>query len=326
MFLQESNGRHMKNRKILIIGGTGALGKTLVKRYYNNNDVIVLSRDEHKHHSLKQVYPDIKNMIGDIKDKNSIKNCLIRFNPGVVINAAALKHVPICEDDPFESVKTNIVGHQNVIEAVTEVGNVKDLIFVSTDKACNPINVYGMCKSISERLYVEYAKQQKDMKVMVVRYGNVLESTGSVIPFFKKLLDDGVDNLPITDVRMTRFVLTLDDAVDLINWTYYHNESHGKIAVPKVKSVKVTDIAKSLIHMWDKTGKVGLIPIGIRPGEKLHEEMVSAEEWRRVEELDNFFLITDDIVNQEMKTYNSLDSLIDSEDVYDFLIENGVTK
>jgi len=251
---------------------------------------------------------------------------LIRFNPEVVINAAALKHVPICEDDPFESVKTNIVGHQNVIEAVTEVGNVKDLIFVSTDKACNPINVYGMCKSISERLYIEYAKQQTDMKVMVVRYGNVLESTGSVIPFFKKLLDDGVDNLPITDVRMTRFVLTLDDAVDLIDWTYYHNESHGKIAVPKVKSVKVTDVAKSLIHMWDKTGKVGLIPIGIRPGEKLHEEMVSAEEWRRVEELDNFFLITDDIVNQEMKTYNSLDSLIDSEDVYDFLIKNGVTR
>jgi len=316
----------MKNKRILIIGGTGALGRTLVKRYYDNNDVIVLSRDEHKHHSLKQVYPDIKNMIGDIKDKNSIKNCLIRFNPGVVINAAALKHVPICEDDPFESVKTNIVGHQNVIEAVTEVGNVKDLIFVSTDKACNPINVYGMCKSISERLYIEYAKQQKDMKVMVVRYGNVLESTGSVIPFFKKLLNDGVDNLPITDVRMTRFVLTLDDAVDLINWTYYNENSHGKIAVPKVKSVKVTDIAKSLIYMYDKTGKVGLNPIGIRPGEKLHEEMVSAEEWRRTEELDNFFLITDDFINEEMKTYNSLESLIDSEDVYDFLIENGVTK
>ena len=326
MYLQESNGRHMNNKRILIIGGTGALGRTLVKRYYDDNDVIVLSRDEHKHHRLKQVYPDIRNMIGDIKDKSSIKNCLIRFNPEVIINAAALKHVPICEDDPFESVKTNIVGHQNVIEAVTEVGNVDDLIFVSTDKACNPINVYGMCKAISERLYIEYAKQQTSTSVKIVRYGNVLESTGSVIPFFRKLLNDGNDNLPITDVRMTRFVLTLDDAVDLINWTYYNEDSHGMIAVPKVKSVKVTDIAKSLIHMYDKTGKVELLPIGIRPGEKLHEEMVSAEEWRRVEELDDFFLITDDIVNQEMKTYNSLDSLIDSEDVYDFLIENGVTK
>ena len=316
----------MNNKRILLIGGTGALGKTLVRRYYDTNEVIVLSRDEHKHHSLKQDYPDIKNMIGDIKDKSSIKNCLNRFNPEVVINAAALKHVPICEDDPFESVKTNIVGHQNVIEAVSEAGNIDDLIFVSTDKACNPINVYGMCKAISERLYIEYAKQQTSTSVKIVRYGNVLESTGSVIPFFKKLLNDGVDNLPITDVRMTRFVLTLDDAVDLINWTYYNENSHGKIAVPKVKSVKVTDIAKSLIHMYDKTGKVGLIPIGIRPGEKLHEEMVSAEEWRRVEELDNFFLITDDFINEEMKTYNSLESLIDSEDVYDFLIENGVTK
>ncbi len=316
----------MNNKRILLIGGTGALGKTLVRRYYDTNEVIVLSRDEHKHHSLKQDYPDIKNMIGDIKDKSSIKNCLNRFSPDIVINAAALKHVPICEDDPFESVKTNIVGHQNVIEAVSEAGNIDDLIFVSTDKACNPINVYGMCKAISERLYIEYAKQQTSTSVKIVRYGNVLESTGSVIPFFKKLLNDGVDNLPITDVRMTRFVLTLDDAVDLINWTYYNENSHGKIAVPKVKSVKVTDIAKSLIHMYGKTGKVGLIPIGIRPGEKLHEEMVSAEEWRRTEELDNFFLITDDFINEEMKTYNSKDSLIDSEDVYNFLKDNEVTK
>ena len=188
----------IKNKKVLIVGGTGALGKTLVERYHGNNDVIVLSRDEHKHYFLKKDYPNISSVIGDVKDKNSIKNCLLRFKPEIVINAAALKHVPICEDDPFESVKTNIIGHQNIIESVTEVGDIETLMFVSTDKACNPINVYGMCKSISEKLYIEYAKQRDVPKVVLVRYGNVLESTGSVIPFFKSLLESGSDYLPIT--------------------------------------------------------------------------------------------------------------------------------
>ena len=170
----------IKNKKILIIGGTGALGKTLVKRYYDSNEIIVLSRDEHKHYHLQKEYPTVHLII---------KNCLMRFKPDIVVNAAALKHVPICEGDPFESVKTNIMGHQNIIESVTEVGDIETLIFVSTDKACNPINVYGMCKAISERLYVEYAKQRGTPKVVLVRYGNVLESTGSVIPFFKSLLE-----------------------------------------------------------------------------------------------------------------------------------------
>ena len=180
----------------------------------------MLSRDEHKHYFLKKDYPNIHSIIGDVKDKSSLKNCLLRFKPDIVINAAALKHVPICEDDPFESVKTNIIGHQNIIESVNEVGNIESLIFVSTDKACNPINVYGMCKSISERLYIEYAKQQVETKVVLVRYGNVLESTGSVIPFFKTLLENGSEYLPITDNRMTRFLLTLPQATDLIDWAY----------------------------------------------------------------------------------------------------------
>ena len=144
----------IKDKRILIIGGTGALGKTLVKRYYDDNDIIVLSRDEHKHYYLQKEYPNVYSIIGDVKDKSSIKNCLLRFKPHIVVNAAALKHVPICEDDPFESVKTNIIGHQNIIESVNEFGDIETLIFVSTDKACNPINVYGMCKAISEKLYI----------------------------------------------------------------------------------------------------------------------------------------------------------------------------
>jgi len=311
----------IKNKKVLIIGGTGALGKTLVDRYHENNDVIVLSRDEHKHYFLKKDYPNISSVIGDVKDKNSIKNCLLRFKPQIVINAAALKHVPICEDDPFESVKTNIIGHQNVIESVTEVGNIETLMFVSTDKACNPINVYGMCKSISEKLYIEYAKQRDVPKVVLVRYGNVLESTGSVIPFFKSLLESGSDYLPITHKDMTRFLLTLNQATELIDWAYHSENSHGKIAVPKIKALKVTDVADVLKKSYEVD--IPLKYIGIRRGEKLHEEMISKEEWMRTEEHDNF-LIGNEYLRDEQKSFNSFDSLMDSSEAFDFLRENGV--
>lgn len=314
----------MKSKKILIFGGAGALGRTLIKRYYNDNEVIIFSRDEHKHYNLLKEYPKVKSIIGDIKDKDSIKNALLKVKPNIVINAAALKHVPVCEDNPYESVKTNIIGHQNVIECVS-LCQIETLIFVSTDKACKPINVYGMCKAISEQLYISFAKQQQETKVVIVRYGNVLESTGSVIPYFKDLLEDtDTKTLPITDYDMTRFLLTLEQATDLINWAYEYPYSNGKIAVPKVKSLKVTDIANVLIDSYDVD--VSLKEIGIRPGEKLHEEMVSSEEWRKTESLDNFLLIGNDTTNDDNHSYNSLDYLMDSSEAHDFLKESGVIK
>tara|TARA_R100000149_G_scaffold42183_1_gene16442 strand:- start:64 stop:1008 length:945 start_codon:yes stop_codon:yes gene_type:complete len=314
----------MKSKKILIFGGAGALGRTLIKRYYNDNEVIIFSRDEHKHYNLLKEYPKVKSIIGDIKDKDSIKNALLKVKPNIVINAAALKHVPVCEDNPYESVKTNIIGHQNVIECVS-LCKIETLIFVSTDKACKPINVYGMCKAISEQLYISFAKQQQETKVVIVRYGNVLESTGSVIPYFKDLLEDtDTKTLPITDYDMTRFLLTLEQATDLINWAYEYPYSNGKIAVPKVKSLKVTDIANVLIDSYDVD--VSLKEIGIRPGEKLHEEMVSSEEWRKTESLDNFLLIGNDTTNDDNHSYNSLDYLMDSSEAHDFLKESGVIK
>tara|TARA_R110002074_G_scaffold401369_1_gene599334 strand:- start:1994 stop:2941 length:948 start_codon:yes stop_codon:yes gene_type:complete len=313
----------MKNKIILIIGGTGALGKKLIKRYYNDNKIIVLSRDEHKHYHLLKEYKNIESVIGDVRNKNSIMNALLRFKPNIVINAAALKHVPVCEDNPYESVKTNIIGHQNVIECINLYDKLETLIFVSTDKACKPINVYGMCKAISEQLYISFAKQQDKTKVVTVRYGNVLESTGSVIPFFKDLLgDSNTTTLPITHPEMTRFLLTLEQATDLIHWAYEYPNSHGKIAVPKVKSLKVTDVANALIKSYERD--IDLIMIGIRPGEKLHEEMVSSEEWRKTEELENFFLIGNDTINDEQHSYNSLDYLMNSFDAYQFLKESGV--
>ena len=267
-------------------------------------------------------YDKLESYLGDIRDKSSIENALVRYKPDVVINTAALKHVPICENNPIESVKTNIIGHQNVIECVGS-HDVETLIFVSTDKACKPINVYGMCKAISEQLYISFAKQQQTTKVVMVRYGNVLESTGSVIPYFKSLLENGSDFLPITHSDMTRFLLTLDKAVDLIDWSYHTKNTHGKIAVPKVKSMRVVNIAKSLIKYYGKTDKVSLKNIGIRSGEKLHEEMISTEEWLRTEDLENY-LITSETINDEMWSYSSKNSVLTEDETYEFLSDSGV--
>jgi len=317
----------MENKKILIIGGTGALGKTLTKKYQDKNDILILSRDEHKHVDISKESwlnnDKVSFMIGDVKDASSLRNAIIDYKPNVIIHTAALKHVPICEENPFESVNVNIIGHQNLIQEVKSSNHkIETLIFVSTDKACKPINVYGMCKAISERLYVEYANQQSEIKVCLVRYGNVLESTGSVIPFFKKLLNEGKTSLPITDTRMTRFLLTLDKATELIDWTYKRRDSHGKIAIPKVESFSITSIAESLMK-WKNIDRQ-LDVIGIRPGEKLHEEMISDIEWMRTVDAGENYLITDKIINSESKSYNSFDSLMPDEKVYEFLQKSNV--
>ncbi len=313
----------MENKTILIIGGTGALGKTLTKRYYNSNNIIILSRDEHKHVNMERDYPKITYHIGDVKDINSIRNAIEDYKPHVVINTAALKHVPICESNPYESVNVNILGHQNLIQSVKRSNHrIETLMFISTDKACSPINVYGMCKAISERLYVDFANSQNDIKVCLCRYGNVLESTGSVIPFFKDLLNEGKHELPITHKDMTRFLLTLDHAVDLIEWSYEHPESHGKIVIPKIKALKITDIAKSLGKAYGD--EVTLKYVGIRPGEKLHEAMISETESFRTEEYDNYFMITDNIINEDSWSFSSDISLMLPEETDIFLSKSGV--
>ena len=312
----------MIDKKVLIIGGTGALGQALIKRYNKDNKIIIFSRDEHKHVNLMNEYDDLESHLGDIRDKDSIINCFNKFKPNVVINTAALKHVPICETNSIESVKTNILGHQNVIESIREFNEIETLIFVSTDKACKPINIYGMCKAISEKLHSNYAETETDTKVVTVRYGNVLESTGSVIPYFKQLLKDGSDFLPITHPDMTRFLITLDDAVELIDWTYNHSFSHGKIAVPKIKSMKMVDLARCLIKNYGDDS-IELKTVGIRPGEKLHEEMISEEEWFRTEEYENY-LITNKNIKTDLWCYNSKDTLMDKEEAYKFLKDSGV--
>jgi len=315
----------MKNKKILIIGGTGALGKTLTKRYYNDNKIIVFSRDEHKHVYMSRDYPDVIYQIGDVKDWDSILKVLNEYKPDVVINTAALKHVPVCESNPYESVKTNIIGHQNLIDCINICNHrIETLMFISTDKACSPINVYGMCKAISERLYVEFANKQDDIKVVLCRYGNVLESTGSVIPFFKNLLESGKTELPITHKDMTRFLLTLDSAVNLIEWAYNNPTSHGKIVVPMIKALKIVDIAKVLAKSYG-IDDIKLKYVGIRPGEKLHECMISESESLRTERIDDgYYLITDNIINDKCWTFSSDAHLNESDETFNFLKQTKV--
>ena len=312
----------MKNKRILIIGGTGALGKTLISTYNDFSDIMVFSRDEHKQVNLQKQYPNLTYQIGDVKDKDSILKAINSYKPEIVINTAALKHVPVCEVNPIESVQVNISGHQNLLDAVSVSNHkIETLVFISTDIACKPINVYGMCKAISEKIYMNFAKTT-DIKTVIVRYGNVLESTGSVIPYFKSLLDNKADYLPITDVKMTRFLLSLQQAINLIQWAYDNPNSHGKIAIPKVKSMKITDIAKALIDFYEC--EVELKEIGIRDGEKLHEEMISLEESAFTDYSQENYLIGNDRVNDKLKSYDSEDSLMNSSEVLPFLRENGV--
>ena len=315
----------MNNEKILIIGGTGALGGTLAKRYYNNNNIMVMSRNEHKQEAMKVKYPNIIYRLGDVKDKPSLVRCLYEFKPTVVINTAAVKTVWVCQENSFESVQTNIIGHQNLIDAIQECTHkINTLVFISTDKACKPVNVYGMSKAIAEQLYVNFAKQQSNIKVVMARYGNVLNSTGSIIPLFKNKIQEGIESLPITDFGMTRFLLTLEQAIDLIEWAYNHPDSHGKIAIPKIESLNIVDLAKAIAKACGKEDmKFHKIPI--RDGEKLHEEMISEIEFQRTEEFDDYYLIGYNKTNEsyDHKPFNSQYHV--TNDVEEFLRKNKVT-
>ena len=315
----------MNNERILIIGGTGALGGTLANRYYHNNDIMVVSRNEHKQEAMKVKYPNVIYRLGDVKDKPSLVRCLYEFKPTVVINTAAVKTVWVCQENSYESVQTNIIGHQNLIDAIQECTHkINTLVFISTDKACKPVNVYGMSKAIAEQLYVNFAKQQSNIKVVMARYGNVLNSTGSIIPLFKNKIQEGIESLPITDFGMTRFLLTLEQAIDLIEWAYNHPNSHGKIAIPKIESLNIVDLAKAIAKACGKEDmKFHKIPI--RDGEKLHEEMISEIEFQRTEEFDDYYLIGYDKTNEsyDHKPFNSQYHVTNN--VEEFLRKNNVT-
>jgi UDP-N-acetylglucosamine 4,6-dehydratase (inverting) len=268
----------MNDRSILITGGTGSLGKALTRhilsQYPHVKRLVIYSRDEQKQFEMEQEfpiskYPQIRYFIGDVRDYER----LVRAFQGIdsVIHAAAMKHVHIAEYNPDECVKTNVGGAENVIKAALN-SNVKDVVALSTDKACAPINLYGATKLTSDKLFVaaNNIRGKKDIKFSVVRYGNVMGSNGSVIPYFiKRKQQDGI--LPITVAEMTRFNISLQEGVDMVMHAMEHAWG-GEIFVPKIPSYRITDVAEAIGPDCEKP------IIGIRPGEKIHEEMISSSD------------------------------------------------
>lgn len=280
------------NKVILITGGTGSFGKkytkTLLSRY-KPKKIIIYSRDELKQFEMQQVYgsPCMRYFIGDVRDRDR----MVQACNGVdyVIHAAALKQVPAAEYNPTECIRTNIDGAENVIHAAI-VNKVKKVIALSTDKAAGPINLYGATKLVSDKLFVAANNMVGGdyPRFSVVRYGNVVGSRGSVVPFFQKLVDDGASEIPITDSEMTRFWITLQQGVDLV-LKGFERMTGGEIYVPKIPSIRVIDLAKAMApHLPHKI-------IGIRPGEKVHESMVQQDDSYRTVEFDDHYVITPSI-------------------------------
>lgn len=277
------------NKTILITGGTGSFGKLYVKTLltrYKPRKVIVYSRDELKQFEMQQVFdhPNLRFFIGDVRDRDR----MVQATRGVdyIIHAAALKQVPAAEYNPSECIKTNIDGAQNVIHAATE-NDVDKVIALSTDKAANPINLYGATKLASDKLFVAANNMMADRRTRfaVVRYGNVVGSRGSVVPFFKAQIENGVKSLPITDLEMTRFWISLQQGVDFVlkNFQRMHG---GEIFVPKIPSVRIVDLAKAMAPELETH------VIGIRPGEKLHEIMCPADDSHLTIEFDDHYVMS----------------------------------
>ncbi|MFC2459575.1 MAG: UDP-N-acetylglucosamine 4,6-dehydratase (inverting) [Selenomonas noxia] len=276
------------NKSILITGGTGSFGKKFIEivlKKFAPKKVIVFSRDELKQFEMQQVFNDscMRYFIGDVRDEARLKQAMYQVD--YVIHAAALKQVPAAEYNPTECIKTNINGAQNVINAAIAAG-VKKVIALSTDKAANPINLYGATKLASDKLFTAANSLvgDRETRFAVVRYGNVVGSRGSVVPFFKKLVAEGAKELPITDTRMTRFWLQLEDAVEFVlkNFERMHG---GEIFIPKIPSMRITDLAEAIAP------NVPIKIIGIRPGEKLHEVMCPSDLFYDTLEFSDHFVI-----------------------------------
>ena len=277
----------LKNSSILITGGTGSFGNTFIPmtlEKFNPKRVVVFSRDEMKQWEMSKLFKDddrVRFVIGDVRDKDRLYRALDGID--YVVHAAATKIVPIAEYDPFECVKTNVIGAMNLIDACFDKG-VKRIVALSTDKASSPANLYGATKLTSDRLFVSgnsYSGRH-NTRFSVVRYGNVMGSRGSVIPFFLSIKKDGV--LPITDNRMTRFMISLEQGVELV-WKVFNDMKGGEIYVKKIPSMKVTDIA---LAVDDKAKQE---EVGIRPGEKLHEQMIGIEDAPYTYEYDGYYKI-----------------------------------
>lgn len=280
----------LTDKSILVTGGTGSFGKafvrTVLERYPEVRRLVIFSRDELKQYEMQQVFPAdqfpcLRYFIGDVRDEARLRRALEGID--IVVHAAALKQVPAAEYNPFECIKTNVLGAQNLIEACLSNG-VQRVVALSTDKAAAPVNLYGATKLCSDKLFIaaNNIKGNRDIRFSVVRYGNVMGSRGSVIPFFLEKRKSGA--LPITDPRMTRFNISLQEGVDMVLWSIEHAWG-GEVLVPKIPSYRITDVATAVAPNCRQE------IIGIRPGEKIHEEMITSSDAASTVDLGSYYAI-----------------------------------
>jgi UDP-N-acetylglucosamine 4,6-dehydratase len=294
-----------KNKTVLITGGTGSFGRTLAKRLLEEDEcrkVIIFSRDEWKQWDMKQSepiynHPKIRYFLGDVRDAGRLIRAFNEVH--IVVHAAALKQVPTAEYNPSEFIRTNVLGAMNVIDAAIDCG-VERVLALSTDKAVNPVNLYGATKLCSDKLFVAgnaYVGARGFPRFSVVRYGNVLGSRGSVLPFWEKLLAEGTPSLPITDPRMTRFWITLEQSVDFVIKCLSEMRS-GEIFIPKIPSMRIIDLAEAMAPGLPHTF------FGIRDGEKLHEVMIGIEDARHTLEFDDHYVIIPETYIHDLQLLN----------------------
>jgi UDP-N-acetylglucosamine 4,6-dehydratase len=317
----------VKNKVVLITGGTGSFGRRMVQsllEQYDPRKVIILSRDELKQYEMKNELEErfdklqmskMRFFLGDVRDRERL-NMAFR-GVDIVIHAAALKQVPAAEYNPSECIATNINGAENVVAAAF-AARVKQVVALSTDKACSPINLYGATKLASDKIFVAANNMSGDIgtRFCVVRYGNVVGSRGSVVPFFKRLLEKGASDLPITDPRMTRFWISLDQGVAFV-LSCMELTQGGEIFVPKIPATLVTDLATAMAPKATQT------VIGIRPGEKLHEMMISADDSRSTYELDDRYVIEPEFVEYTRKSFAKVRGIKKVDEGFSYASDNN---
>ena len=304
----------LSGKNLFVTGGTGSFGSTLVElclKQGNVGSVTVFSRDEQKHVALRRRFPDerLRTIVGDVRDLERVRFAV--RGADVVFNAAALKHVHLTETHPMEAVQTNVLGAYNVCQAAAENG-VDALVTLSTDKAVEPVNAMGMSKALQERVVSSFAGGKT--RFGTVRYGNVLASNGSVVPFFKSVLERGADSLPVTDRRMTRFVLTLSDSVDLVLYAMRHC-ANGEIFVLDLPAFLIWDVAEVMAERTlNASGRrIAVQEVGVRPGEKIHETLLSPEEMRHASRNGEFWTVRPITSSEELFAPGSQEKRLSSD-------------
>ena len=320
----------ISNKTILIFGGTGSLGNKLNERYINDNIIYNFSRDEHKHWKMRIKFKNHKNLnfiVGNVSDRIRVKESIKRVKPDIIIIACAMKHIEQCEVNTNESLNTNMLGTKYILDSIEDdinsLSNLETVLFVSSDKACSPINNYGMAKGLSETFLIEKANFVKDIKFVNVRYGNVLNSNGSIIPRLHAMgMDENYKEFYLTHEKMTRFVMTLDQSVDLIEYTILNAES-GDTVISELVSLKVKDLIELFSEKYNKSIKI----TGLRPGEKLLESLINESQSGRIEKkgkyihIKSVFTFNKNIDGDNLKDYNSTINPLSKQELKDYLIK-----